>query len=160
MKPCLRTRWGRGCSCQLQFGSGTHVLAIIRALLKRRRSLIVTGRPYDTLLPTLIVEDALKGQRLYPDDLSGISRQAFVVQCEANLNLWSRDVQSLIVRSCIKPETRVVYMKSRGYAESSSLRKISHRCPCSKNGRMSSSLSTLLRQFVGLSSRRIGDCLP
>ena len=54
---------------RLQFGSGTHVLVTcLRSLLSRGDDLlIVTGRPYDTLLPTLgMVEDALTGQRLYP----------------------------------------------------------------------------------------------
>jgi cystathionine beta-lyase family protein involved in aluminum resistance len=109
---------------RLQFGSGTHVLATcLRALLKSGDDLlIVTGRPYDTLLPTLgIVEDALKGQRLYPDDLSGISRQA-LSSCGVKirqLELMESGCPNLSsIRSCIKPETRVVYMqKSRGYAE-------------------------------------------
>lgn len=109
---------------RLQFGSGTHVLATcLRALLKSGDDLlIVTGRPYDTLLPTLgIVEDALKGQRLYPDDLSGISRQA-LSSCGVKirqLELMESGCPNLSsIRSCIKPETRVVYIqKSRGYSE-------------------------------------------
>lgn len=109
---------------RLQFGSGTHVLATcLRSLLSRGDDLlIVTGRPYDTLLPTLgMVEDALTGQRLYPDDVSEISRQA-LSSCGVRirqLELTESGYPDLLsIRSSIESETRVVYIqKSRGYAE-------------------------------------------
>ncbi len=109
---------------RLQFGSGTHVLATcLRALLSRGDELlIVTGRPYDTLLPTLgMVEDALTGQLLYPEDLTSISRQALSSSGVAvrRLDLTENgepDLESM--RACVKPETRMVYIqKSRGYSE-------------------------------------------
>ncbi len=84
--------------------------------------MIVTGRPYDTLLPTLgMVEDALTGQRLYPDDVSEISRQA-LSSCGVRirqLELTESGYPDLLsIRSSIESETRVVYIqKSRGYAE-------------------------------------------
>lgn len=109
---------------RLQFGSGTHVLATcLRALLSSGDDLlIVTGRPYDTLLPTFgVLEDALTGRRLYPDDLSRISRQSLSSRGVSirQLELTEPGYPDLLsIRSCIKPETRVVYIqKSRGYSE-------------------------------------------
>ncbi len=109
---------------RLQFGSGTHVLATcLRALLNDGDELlIVTGRPYDTLLPTLgVVHDALTGQTLYPDDISAISRRALSSRGVTirQLELTEEGKPDLIsMRSCIKRETRMIYIqKSRGYSE-------------------------------------------
>lgn len=109
---------------RLQFSSGTHVLATcLRSLLNEGDELlIVTGRPYDTLLPTLgKVEDALTGQCLYPDDCSSLSRQSLakrgvrIRQLELTES-GNSDLEA--IRSCVKHRTRIVYIqKSRGYAE-------------------------------------------
>jgi cystathionine beta-lyase family protein involved in aluminum resistance len=109
---------------RLQFGSGTHVLATcLRALLNDGDELlIVTGRPYDTLLPTLgMVKDALTDQRLYPGDTFTISRQALSSRGVSirQLELTEEETPDLAsIRACVKPDTRMVYIqKSRGYSE-------------------------------------------
>ncbi len=108
---------------RIQFGSGTHVLSTcLHGLINPGdEMLIVTGRPYDTLIPTLgATEDALTGERLYPAEDAGVSRRSLSARGASvrQLDLLSHgspDLES--IRACVKPDTRMVYIqKSRGYS--------------------------------------------
>ncbi len=107
---------------RLQFSSGTQVLATcLRALLNPGDDLlIVTGRPYDSLLPTLgQLERAGSGP---PDPAQDPeARQSLAARGVSIRWLDLKDDGSpdlAAIRSQVSPSTRLVYIqKSRGYSE-------------------------------------------
>lgn len=96
---------------RLQFNSGTQVLATcLRALLiPGDEMLIVTGKPYDSLLPTL---------GLAPAPTSRLSLTARGVRIRQAGLLPGGEPDLDRIRSMVSPSTRLVYVqKSRGYSE-------------------------------------------
>ncbi|NLB50419.1 MAG: hypothetical protein GX809_02375 [Clostridiaceae bacterium] len=105
---------------RLQFSSGTHVLATcLRALLTPGDDmLIVTGRPYDSLLQTLgHVENVVREQG---SALQAVSSQSLTARgiSVRQVDLLPDDGIDLEgISSYLRPTTRLVYIqKSRGYA--------------------------------------------
>ncbi|NMA17878.1 MAG: hypothetical protein GX939_03855 [Clostridiaceae bacterium] len=106
---------------RIQFSSGTHVLATcLRGLLSPGDDLlIVTGTPYDTIIPTIgMIEDISDQEGKGDVVLSPTSLTARGVTAR-KINLLSDGKPDLVaIADALKPATRVVYIqKSRGYSE-------------------------------------------
>ncbi len=105
---------------RLQFSSGTHVLATcLRALLAPGdQMLIVTGRPYDSLLGTLGHLENLEGQPLDregPLSRQSLSQRGVQVSYMDLLAQGQPDLEG--ISRAVNPSTSLVYIqKSRGYA--------------------------------------------
>ena len=106
---------------RLQFSSGTHVIATcLRSLLAPGdEMLIVTGKPYDSFLPTLgRIENAKDGSLVNGAQQSRQSLSARGVKIR-QIDLLGRGYPDLdAIGACIDPATRIVYIqKSRGYSD-------------------------------------------
>ncbi|MGI6157113.1 MAG: methionine gamma-lyase family protein [Saccharofermentanales bacterium] len=110
---------------RLQFGSGTHVLATcLRALLVPGDDLLIaTGRPYDTILPTLgHIVSAETGELEYDEDYAtSLARHGVKTRMVDLLPDGTVDLRSL--ERHLLPETKMVYVqRSRGYTTRPALR--------------------------------------
>ena len=98
---------------RLQFSSGTQVLATcLRALLSPAdEMLIATGRPYDSLLPTL---GQVQGAAEKPVFRQSLTARGVLIRQADLLPDGEPDLDS--IRSMVGPATRLVHVqKSRGY---------------------------------------------
>lgn len=105
---------------RLQFSSGTQVLATcLRALLAPGDQLLIaTGKPYDSLLPTLGQIQGQEEEKTGRPPVSSLSLSARGVRIRQADLLPAGHPDLDAIRSMVEPSTRLVYVqKSRGYSE-------------------------------------------
>lgn len=106
---------------RLQFSSGTQVLATcLRALLAPGDQLLIaTGKPYDSLLPTLgEIQGLVSAPGCTQTPVSPLSLSARGVRIRQAGLMADGEPDLQAIRAMVEPSTRLVYVqKSRGYSE-------------------------------------------